>query len=327
MVGIALVYAILVFIACLLIEQTQVMSLYFGLALLLPIVFLFGAWAALGAGTTWLRVAVFSLLGPLMFVAAVAGVYAIMYSASTPSSDLLGPPRAFAMAVFVSFSFCVACQVPFWFFRFVFGWQFVDSKSKWEQQQVSIRDIFLLTALFAIGFSTPRFAADMYFDTVSNSIQVGYTEFVETEDDEGNVTMDNVVVTEENIEELREKRNRRYDTFRNSLTLAVIVYSVFVAVLALLFVPAVLLTLRMTGGVKGVCFAVAYLVLLYLGLVSIPIMTVYGGFVTWSQLSTYLIGFGALAVAAAMIPLLISRSIGFRLATKRDFAAAAVRRS
>lgn len=323
-VVVAIVYAMLVFVACSLNSATNFWSFYVAWTITVPALLLFGCWAALGSGVAWLRVTAISLLGPLLFVAAVAGFYT-SFSQGYPQGfffDGGGPFKIFTMVFLISFGACVACQIPFWIFRFLFGWQLIQKDRDWSQQKISIRDIFVLTAIFAFSFGLPSVGVNMYFDSIVQDVQIGSTELIETDEIDENgepIVFNEVLVTKENIEEVRESRNKQYKEFRSSMTAGVLVYSAIVAVFALLFVPVVLLSLRTRGTGVGVFLAGIYLCLIMLIAGIVPNVLLSGAFIVWEQFIPYLLAFTLLFVTAAMLPLIVSRSMGIRLASNRDF--------
>jgi hypothetical protein len=255
------------FAACASVDQTNGWSFYGAYAVLVPALFVFGVWAALGPGITVLRAVVFSSFGPLLVVAAVAGFFTDQDMQDVFFDIELGKLKQCCIVFCFSLGVCVACQVPFWMFRFVFGWQLVQENRNWNEKKVSIRDILIITTIFAFAFAAPRYAAKMYFDATVDRIKIGETEFMETDDvDAGGIPLGfkEVTVTEENIEELREKGKKFYDSYQSSISTGVMTYSGIVAVLSLLFAPAVSLSLRRSGTLKGVCGATLYLLVLFL---------------------------------------------------------------
>ncbi len=320
MVAVAIFYAILIFVACASIDQTNGWSFYGAYALLIPALFLFGVWAAIGPGITALRAVVFSLLGPLLVVAAVAGVFTAPTTQNVFFDSELGELKQFCIVFCLSLGICVACQVPFWMFRFVFGWQLIQESRSWTEKKISIRDILLITTIFAFAFAAPRYSAKMYFDATLARIKVGETELFETDDVDADGTplvFKEVTVTEENIEELREEGKAFYDSYKSGMLTGVMAYSAIVAVLSLLFAPAVFLALRRSGTLKSVCGATLYLLVLFLTVSFLAVsLSSVGG---WGQLFLNLIAVAFVFVTAAMFPLLVSRYCGIRLANRRDF--------
>ena len=69
----------------------------------------------------------------------------------------------------------------------------------------------------------------------------------------------------------------------------------------------------------GIFIAVLYLMAIFL-LIGIPsVFLLAGGLVVWGQMIVYVVGFGFALIIAVMIPLLLSRNLGIRLASARDF--------
>ena len=326
MVAIAIVYGVMIFIACSLIWQTNIWSMYFAYALLVPCLFIFGFWAALGPGILWLRVVVFSSLGPLLAVAGVAGL-AIFPSNGGIVGFESSSGSALVMVFMAAFAVCVACQIPYWFFRIVFGWQLIQENRDWREKKISLKDIFFLTAVFAVGIALPGYAVNIFNDVLADQIKVGYTEMVPTDEmDADGVPLEfkSVLVTEENIKEIKELRKSQADS---GMLMGVFAYAAVTSVLSFLFVPVVVLSLRKSGTWKGVGVAALYLMAICLAAVFFNVL-LFSGLTGWIQLlNPYLYGFGTTLVAAAMIPIVFSRGGGFRLASRRDFQARIADRS
>lgn len=298
-VGVALVYAALIFISiCVSFNATFLSGFYIAYALLISSLVIFGFWAALGSGAATDRFSQGMILGN--------------------ESTLLEECWFVFMVTFVA---CLASQVPFWILRFVLGWQLVQESRDWFEQKISIQNIFFLTAVFAIGFAMTGYAANMYFDAMVNEIQIGHDDYVETDkvDADGTPVIEYVEVTEDNIEEMQEKRKEEYEPYKAGLSIGVAIYSAIIAVVALLFAPAIWLTLRRSGTRIGVYVAALYLVAIFLAIGILNGIWMSAGLVVWGQMIVYVVGFGFALTIAAMIPLLLSRNLGIRLASARDF--------
>lgn len=66
------------------------------------------------------------------------------------------------------------------------------------------------------------------------------------------------------------------------------------------------------------CRAALYLLLLF-ATASLLVTYSSGGYVSWNQSIPYVLVIGLVFVAAAMIPLVVSRHLGIRLVNNRDF--------
>ena len=319
-VGVAFVYGVLIFIGSAF--WTYVDATYFVCVLTVSGLLIFGMWAALGSGVTSERVPVFSLLGPLLCISAIAG---FATSQLSPGLFLDGERswlEEYWFVFMVVFGICIAFQVPFWILRSVLGWQLVQESRDWIDRKISLRDIFFLTAVFAVGFALPSYASSMLYNTMVDQIQIGYLENVETDKVDVNGTplyYELVEVTEDNIDEMRKKRSEEYGLIAQGLSLGVAASFGTAAVVALLFAPAVWLTLRMSGTAKGIFMAVPYLVAIFLAIMLPYAFWFSGGFIVWGQLIQDLITTGFGFIFASMMPLLLSRSLGIRVASKRDF--------
>ena len=321
MVAVAMVFAFIVFVGISLNGLTQFWSFYISWTIVVPALPVFGCWAALGMGAMWLRVTVFSLLGPMLFVAAIAGFYASQFWGGMAflGVDWMSPFELAFAAALLTFGCCVACQVPFWILRLAFGWQLIQTNCDWSQKKISIKDMFLLTAIFAFAIALPRFGTDIFWAKSINEVQVGQVEYVVELDADGVPVQETIEITEENIEEFREKRRMENGTLKTGMLMGLLVYAAIVAVLALVFAPAVWLTLRMSASKKGVLFATIYLLALCLVSGGLIVFFSFGNFVMWGQVIPYMIGLAILFVAAAIIPLAVSRRRGIRLVSNRDF--------
>ena len=201
-----------------------------------------------------------SLLLPLFVVAGYAGLTTNVY----PTPIYVGNESDFARTAFVafmfSFGFSVACQIPFWILRLIFGWQLVPKEEAPEKAKFSIQELFILTAIYALAFSLPGYAIDMALEINGNgNVEVGASEYFEPSQSDPNLEYGLIHVTEQNVEQLRERRIEDNKMYRSRFYVISMVYYAIFAVAGLLFSPVIWLCLRRSGRFIGLGAAAIYL--------------------------------------------------------------------
>ena len=120
----------------------------------------------------------------------------------------------FAMALIALPPLSLAAQIPFWFFRIFFGWQFVHNNRR-PAQSYSLRDIFVVTFIFALSFAVPQIAINLQKSLDDNFDPT--IEMVEVVQPDGSVILSEQKRTDEaEIRRLRQERESgmRLGTFR-----------------------------------------------------------------------------------------------------------------
>ena len=117
----------------------------------LATVFVGSAWAVFGPGSYLKRLLVSHLLCAFVGMGFLSG-FAILVLSDLRNDDFLGP-LLYVLLGIVPVS--LAAQIPLWFFRFLFGWQFTF-KGAPPAKSFSLRDIFAFTFLAALGFAATQ---------------------------------------------------------------------------------------------------------------------------------------------------------------------------
>ena len=135
-----------------------------------------------------------------------------------------------------------AAQIPLWFFRFFFGWQFTFGSSP-PVESFSLRDIFVFTFLAAIGFAGTQMAANQ---VIEQERPEGLHSVAELD---GPVT-DRKLVAEKRLEFEREIR---FEVLFGYATVGMWSFGI-----SLLSLPVVFFMLRSKEFVTGCLLTVAY---------------------------------------------------------------------
>ena len=122
----------------------------------------------------------------------LAGLIMLAWDIGTGSDIFWEPIKYFIIGIA---PVSLAAQLPFWFFRFFFGWQFTYGLSP-PAESFSLRDIFVFTFVAALGFAGPQMAINLaskpdWFDPTTTYEQV-------TQPD-GTVEWEEVVLTDQKI--------------------------------------------------------------------------------------------------------------------------------
>jgi hypothetical protein len=325
--AIVLVAAILVFFAVLLTEPIKLIRVYpvYTIAIVL---FVLGAWAAIGPGSFLLRVATCTFLGPLLIEAGASGL--MLADRSFPFGGDPNQYRIYMIVFCFSIPICVATQVPFWFFRIAFGWQLVSKRGRQQEKKTSIKEILMITAVFAIAIASPRFASDLIVEVLVSEVKVGYTVYVPI-DISSDVTDDSnqlnpQVVTADNIDELRELEREKYKMMGGNIPIGVLIYSIAVSLLTFFYVPTFWFCLRGDTS-KGFLIGALFLFSITACTGTVSAILSFGLSILWNQGFAYILGFGLSAAIVGVLPLLVWHRLGNRLKTHKDFRNAELQRS
>ena len=121
--------------------------------------------------STFLNVAIWSVFGPggylkrLFWAHLVGSIVAIGFSVGAAilymTNDMnVGDVGPFFIGLVSIPPISLAAQLPLWIFRGFFGWQFVYGENA-PTQPYTLRDIFTLTFVFALGFAAPQFTTSL----------------------------------------------------------------------------------------------------------------------------------------------------------------------
>ena len=203
----------------------------------------------------------------------------------------------------------LAAQLPFWFLRFFFGWQFVLGQSE-PRESFSLRDIFVFTFLCAFGFAAPQIASNLMPDTIGYSTD-SYERIERIEHPDGSVEYESVVLTDPEEIELWRREQRQRNRYQMSMGFASTGATAFV--ISLLSLPTVIMMFKSQEVGTGCAFILAYAGVWFV-LFIIVVLVFAGGFGPGgAEAFGYL--FFVLASYATCIggSIAISRDHGFRL--------------
>ena len=205
----------------------------------------------------------------------------------------------------------LAAQLPFWFFRFFFGWQFSFGLLP-PAESFSIRDIFVFTFLAALAFSGPQMVAN----TVQQSSWFDPTmSFEEVLQPDGTTSWEEVTITDQAKIDQRLREHKRDQRLRFMLAYAAAAAYGFA--ISLLSLPIFLFVFRSKNPEVG-CglsagYAFGWLLLVVGGLVAFAPVGAPGEI--FGYLGCFLLSYGAIV----SIIFVCSRNTGFRLTSRRRF--------
>lgn len=312
-------YAIAIFLLGALSQVTwRMVFFYFAYGILIPTLLVVGAWAGLGPGSLLKRTVISTSAGVLLIVAGMSGMEVVRPGTLGPYDYSLFSALGFVVSL--SIPICIAAHVPYWLFRALLGWQLIHVSNEWDDRKTTIRDMFVFTAIIAVSIAAPRYAADMVYRAQIDSLQVGQMEFVESEetDVDGTPIFVEVEVTEENIYEFKEKRQRDGKSIGAGMALAILVYFLVFSLIASVFTPVIWFSLRKGSSEFSLwaCAMILFLLVITIGS-AVPFIA-FSGRVNWVQHLPYLFGYAIAFSIASVLPLLISHRAGIRLVTRKS---------
>lgn len=279
----------------------------------LATIILVAVWSVFGPGSYLRRLFWAHLIG--LIVAVETGIGYLLFKivfAETGFVDSDWAAFRFAYWLVVLPTVSLAAQLPFWFFRVFFGWQFVYGDRP-PRQSYALRDLFIVTFLFALSFAGPQLAVNLHkilIDSFDPNV-----EWVETTQSDGSVVFERKNLTDkEAIAELK----RRHDSelrgaFRSFKAAAINLF-----VITLITFPVLLFVFLMNETRNGCIATVVYgLGLLCCCLLLIAVLSGFSG------LGEGMLFIGlpiACCVGALAIPLAVSRATGFRLTSAKRYA-------
>jgi hypothetical protein len=207
-------------------------------------------------------------------------------------------------------------QLPFWFFRSLFGWQFVYGGEQ-PERAFSLRDAFVLTFLFALCFATPQMASNLqssqYPSASFSEVGMTITE-MEVQSDGSFREVERVLTAEDVTRQQRQKQQQA----QMAVYAGYGPYVLMVFLVALLSVPFVLFVFRFKNTVSGYGFTALYMFCIWLIPTVIFIIGTGGtdGVVEFSFYAGLML---ALCASAFVIPLLMARVTGLQLTSPKRF--------
>ena len=205
----------------------------------------------------------------------------------------------------------MAAQLPLWILRSVFGWQFVLKDS--PPVALSIKQLFLVTFVFAIAFTMPAAASRV----VENSyrIEIGHSEHRPETLPDGTVVMKQVEITPDNVQKIRDRNRRESRSATNQgMTIAAINFSI----LSLLCLPLVWMVFRARPS-RVILYSMVYGLLLFIA-IAIGYSVIVGVRDFIQDAAVVVVETIVLSICLLVWPLAVSRSKGFELSTNRTAA-------
>ncbi len=244
------------------------------------------------------------------------GFVLIVFAGTTAGYVLILQGEYFAimaaqMAMLLALPLIVAAQVPFWFMRGLFGWQFVREGE--QPVAISLKQLFLITLVFGIAFAMPSIAGNVYASgAAANHLPIGGThssvEFLA----DGSIDRKEIEITSDNrpeflLEDIKQAKEQ--------INYCAVFGSMALAVLSLLSIPILWFAFRLCKR-KAVIYSALYGGLLYC-LAALGYIPFFGWRYFLYQISLFFVFGTALCVFLIIAPLLISRSKGIWLSTGR----------
>ena len=199
----------------------------------------------------------------------------------------------------------IAAQLPFWFFRVFFGWQFTFRQSA-PAQSFTLKDVFAFTFLVALGFTALQTAANQDLVNEWFDPTISYEEVTHPD---GTTTWEEVKTTDPAEINQRLLAHQRMNRSRVLSAYGVIALLSFV--ISLLSLPA-LLTMFGTKETEAGCGFMFVYAICWTLIIVLAAAAIFPGFV---------LGFIAVFVfthcGLISISLAISRERGFRLVSLR----------
>ena len=262
-------------------------------------------WTVFGAGRFVYRVCVAVSLVLLVVICFLLGI-AILLKHQQEDYWTFVP-----LLLLYSIPALMAAQIPFWIMRTMFGWQFIVDKQ--QPTSFSIKHLFVLTFAFAITFAIPSIATKILI--ASNNIRVGSTQYIPANLPDGTVYMDQVEITNDNIEEFKQKNQLEA---KQSTNLGML------SVCGCMFILSIF-TLPIVAVIFGIHRKRTLLYLFFYGLGVFALITV--GYIPFVGTDFYLANI-ALPLTVGIIffvlviawPLAISKVKGIELYTNRSVA-------
>ena len=315
-----LAYAVFVFVVSSLTKRTDGNAILYSYAVFYPILMLSGAWAVLGPGSYAVRT-VCSIVAVLtIFLAGVFGFWMILpdefllYRVSfLPSRRLLhffeNPTGIFLLICCLGIPLICAAQLPYWFGRLIFGWQLIDESKPPKQNKINLKDILTIMAVLAVCLVAQAQAHQV----IADAVEIGDIEFgVQTDPTTGETTWEDIIVSENNIEQFRQEQ-LVWSTESQNFRLK------FVALSALVNIPCFYKGMSSKNAAMGFCLAVLYWLslIIFMYVTVITILQPPRSEPTYEFLNSIFLCL--LFVGAATTPMLAVRANGGKLVSREFF--------
>ena len=312
-------YAFFVLVVSSLITLTDGVALLYSYAVFYPLLMLSGAWAVLGPGAYIVRT-ICSITAVLtVFVVGVLGCWG-----TTPSDQILHiAPQSPAETLFAIICFGIpliyAAQFPYWLMRWIFGWQLIDGSKPSKQKKIGLKDMLTMMAALAVSAVAATQGTSMFNPTINDSVEIGDTKCEAiTDPATGETTWDDIIVTEENIDQFRQELAAEAAELQNAGLMFVAGYVVFIVVSTLLNIPCFYSGMNNKNPIKAFYFAASYwltlALILFFAILTIPDL---GREIPLRLLHGIFLAL--LFAGAAATPMLVVRRNGGKLVSREFF--------
>jgi hypothetical protein len=289
---------------------------FFALAeagLLLASIELIGLWSVFGNGGYLKRLCISHLAGIVIGAAFLFGVAVSMFS-----NQYGLEPGEFAYSMIMGMllipPISVAVQLPFWFFRAVFGWQFVPDGRK-PALPFTLRELFTFTFVVALAFATPQMFARLNvarYDTYDRMVTVEYEHVTNADGTVREVTRG---IPQEELELQRRSYEREmYNVYLVSTVSSAVTF----IIISMLAIPVVLFTFRPTEAAVGCLFSFLYSIAICL-FILLLVAVLNGGAIQdfFGEVFGYVAVGIAVSISAGALPLMATRAAGFRMTSPK----------
>lgn len=282
-------------------------------SLSLATIILVAIWSVFGPASYLKRLFWSHLIGIIVAIGPGIGYlfFLVVFAKSGFDDTELAFGFAFALVAIPPLS--LAAQLPFWFFRVFFGWQFVFGDQP-TRQSYTLRDIFSVTFLFALCFAVPQMAVNLQKSLNDNFDPK--VEFVEVVQPDGSTVFERQERTDEQA--IADAQRTHDSEIRLGILMGFAGAAVYLFLITLIAFPVLLFVFLLKEVPHG-CFAT---VVYGLGLLCCCLLLI-GAFSGFSGLGEGMLFFGlpiACFGGALAIPLAVSRVIGFRLTSLKRYA-------
>lgn len=264
-------------------------------------------WSVFGTGSYFYRLSMSLLFVLPVLVGSVLGMAYL--TRSQPPSDLI---FIICATPLVCFAMLMAAQFPLWIMRIGFGWQLIRDGE--QPELLALKQLFAITFVCALALAIPRPVLTNLIMS-SNELTVGSTQYFPETGPDGIIEMNQVLVTEENLNATRILKLKESREQADSM---LILSSIYLAAIGALTLPLVWFSFRfqrvwVIGWSAGYCFGLFVLVS------GVWVAFIDFDFYVWEMaLPTF--GYFALYASMICVPLSISRSKGFTLVTGKRTA-------
>ena len=303
--GFAIGYALILF-CCVLALGDSFLPIIPAIAFIFATVLMVAAWSVFGPGSYLDRMYRAHLFG---MIPATGLLFALLILSIGERDGIRIFCSAMVIGLLTAIPVSLGAQLPFWFFRCLFGWQFVF-QGNLPARSFDLKDVFVITFVFAFSFAVPPMASNIQSrlfpgsDLGQGSITV---EEMVVQPDGSSISVKRVLSSEEAFK--RRELDNRMSAYAG--------YGVAIGaeiVATLLSIPIVVMMFRTKVVSTGCGLIVLYV--FCLGTISMGVLIGLGG----SSVFVYVAILLGLCVGALAIPLMFARESGIQLTSPNQIA-------